>query len=187
MGGEHEVAIWGFGAMGSGMAKMILKKKGFDIVGVCDSYDGFIDKSIFKLLKIDNPQNHDVIVKKDITEILTQEKPDLVLLATDSFTRNAYEKIKVIVEHGCNVISTAEEMAYPYAKEPELSEKMDKLAKANGVTILGTGVNPGMMMDLLAICISGVMEDVEDMEISRVNSLSPFGKTVMKENLQTVK
>lgn len=176
-----KVAIWGFGAMGSGMAKMILNKKGFDIVGVSDVYDGFVGKSIFEILKIDNPQNHDVIIEKHIERILVEERPNIVLLATDSFTRKAYDKIKFIVEHKCNVISTAEEMAYPQAKEPELSKEMDRIAKENGVTILGTGVNPGMMMDLLAICISGVMRDVHDMEISRVNSLSPFGPTVMEE------
>lgn len=176
-----KVAIWGFGAMGSGMAKMILNKKGFDIVGITDVYDGFIGKSIFDILKIKNPLDHDVLIEKDIERILNQEKPDIVLLATDSFTKKAFAKIKFIVEHKCNVISTAEEMSFPEAKEPALTKEMDQLAKANGVSILGTGVNPGMMMDLLAICISGVMRDVEDMEISRVNSLSPFGPTVMEE------
>lgn len=176
-----KVAIWGFGAMGSGMTRMILNKKGFDIVGVSDMYDGYIGKSIFEILKQENPQNHDVLIEKSIERILVEERPDLVLLATDSFTRAAFDKIKFIVEHKCNVISTAEEMAYPKAKEPELSKEMNRIAKENGVSILGTGVNPGMMMDLLAICISGVMEDVKDMEISRVNSLSPFGPTVMEE------
>ncbi len=176
-----KVAIWGFGAMGSGMAKMILKKEGFDIVGVSDVYDGYVGKSIFEILSLKNPFEHDVLIEKNIERILKEENPDIVLLATDSFTRKAFEKIKFIVENKCNVISTAEEMAYPYAKEPELSKEMNRLAKENGVTILGTGVNPGMMMDLLAVCISGVMENVEDMKISRVNSLSPFGPTVMEE------
>lgn len=176
-----KIAIWGFGAMGSGMAKMILDKKGFDIVGVADLYDGWTGKSIFDILKVKNTQNHDVLVETSIERILVEEKPDLVLLATDSFTKKAYKKIKFIVEHKVNVISTAEEMAYPAAKEPELTKAMDKLAKENGVSILGTGVNPGMMMDLLAIAMTGVMSDVEDMEISRINSLSPFGPTVMEE------
>ena len=176
-----KVAIWGFGAMGSGMAKMILNKKGFDIVGVTDVYDGFVGKSIFEILKLENKQSHDVLVERDIERVLNEEKPDLVLLATDSFTKKAFDKLKFIVEHKCNVISTAEEMAYPYAKEPELSKELNRLAKENGVTILGTGVNPGMMMDLLAICISGVMSDVTHIEANRVNSLSPFGPAVMEE------
>ncbi len=176
-----KVAIWGFGAMGSGMAKMILKKKGFDIVGVCDTYQGYLGKSIFGILKDKNPYDHDVLIVNDILEIIEKQTVDIVLLATDSYTKAAFEKIKIIVEHKINVISTAEEMAFPEANEPELSAEMDKLAKDNCVTILGTGVNPGMMMDLLAICISGVVEDITEFEISRINSLSPFGKTVMEE------
>ncbi|MFW5889251.1 MAG: 2,4-diaminopentanoate dehydrogenase [Bacillota bacterium] len=176
-----KVVIWGFGAMGSGMAKMILKKQGFEIVGVCDLYKEYIGKSIFDILKIKNPQAKDIIVSDNIDSILKNKKPDIVLLATDSFTKGAFPKIKTIVKHKVNCISTAEEMAYPQASEPKLSEEMDKLAKENNVSILGTGVNPGMMMDLLAVCISGVMADVKDMKISRINSLSPFGKTVMEE------
>lgn len=176
-----KVAIWGFGAMGSGMARMILKKEGFEIVGVCDVYEGYVGKSIFDILKIKNTQERDVLISNNIEDILLLEKPEIVLLATDSFTKDAFPKIKRIVEHGINVISTAEEMAYPMASQPVLSKEMDELAKKHGVSILGTGINPGMMMDLLAVCISGVMEDVEDMKISRINSLSPFGKTVMEE------
>lgn len=178
---QVKIAIWGFGAMGSGMAKMIIKKEGFDIVGVVDSYEGFVSQSIFKLLHEKNPFDHDVVVEKNIDRILEEEKPEVVLLATDSFTKKAFPKITKIVEHGCHVISTAEEMAFPKAQEPELAKEMDSLAKKHGVSILGTGVNPGMMMDLLAICISGVMSDIKGMKISRVNSLSPFGPTVMEE------
>lgn len=176
-----KVVIWGFGAMGSGMAKMMLNKKGFEIVGVCDLYDGYVGKSMFSILNLEKNDHQEVLVSNDIDDILKTTYPDVVLLATDSFTKGAYEKIVKIVNYGINVISTAEEMAYPLANQPELSAKMDALAKEKNVTILGTGVNPGMMMDLLAVCMTGVMEDVDHMEISRINSLSPFGKTVMEE------
>lgn len=176
-----KVAIWGFGAMGSGMADMIINKKGFDLVGVCDTYPGFQDKSIFTILKCDNPYSHDVKIEAKIEPILERHHPDIVLLATDSFTKAAYPKIKLILEHGANVISTAEEMAYPYANEPGLAVSIDELAKKHKKSVLGTGVNPGMMMDLLAIMLSGVMKNVDAFTISRINSLSPFGKTVMEE------
>ena len=79
-----KIVIWGFGAMGSGMAKMILKKQGFDIVGICDLYDKIVGKSMFEVLNLENNQDHDVIISNDIDDILTNQKPDLVLLATDS-------------------------------------------------------------------------------------------------------
>lgn len=176
-----KIAIWGFGAMGSGMAKMILNKLGFEIVGVCDSNPNYVGKSIFTVLNTKNPYNFDVIIKKDILEVVSEKSCDLVLLATDSFTKKAFPKIMWLLEKKVNVISTAEEMAYPMAKEPLLSKQMDEKAKQNGVTVLGTGINPGMMMDLLVIAMTGVMADVKEIEVARINSLSPFGKTVMDE------
>ena len=181
MGNKIRVAIWGFGAMGSGMAKMINSKSGFDLVGVCDTNDKFVRKSIFELLGSNNPYDHDVVVESDIVKMMKDKYPEIVLLATDSFTKGAFPKIKLLLEHGANVISTAEEMAYPKANEPKLAKTIDELAKRAGKTVLGTGVNPGMMMDLLAIVMSGVMTEVDGIQISRVNSLSPFGPTVMEE------
>jgi hypothetical protein len=51
-------------------------------------------------------------------------------------------------------------MAYPQAQEPELAKKLDEIAKANGVSILGTGINPGLIMDLLVTVLTGCMVDV---------------------------
>lgn len=175
-----KVALWGFGAMGSGMAKMILKKQGFEIVGVCDRNPDFIGRTLEDVLQMKTNQP-EVVIKANIEEVVDYESCDIVLLATDSFTDKAYEKIKYLLELKLNVISTAEEMAYPCAKNPQLSKRMDELAKKNGVTVLGTGVNPGMMMDLLVVFLTGICEDVESIQVSRVNSLSPFGKTVMEE------
>jgi len=176
-----KVLIWGFGAMGSGMAKMILEKKGFEIVGVCDVRADYIGKSIFTILNVSKDNNPECIIQNNIETILKNKKVDICLLTTDSFTRNSFPKIKLLAQNKINIISTAEEMAYPYAQEKDLAVEMDKLAKENGISILGTGINPGMMMDMLVLFLSGAMSDVQSIEASRINSLSPFGKTVMVE------
>ena len=175
-----KVVIWGFGAMGSGMAKMLLKKKGVDVVGVCARGEK-IGRSMYELLGTERGNRPEVIVNSNIEEILTQTTPDVCLCATDSFTKQAFPRLKTVLENKVNVISTAEEMAYPYAKDPEIASELDKIAKENGVSILGTGINPGLMMDLLVLCLTGCMMDVEHIEAKRVNSLSPFGPFVMKE------
>ena len=72
-------------------------------------------------------------------------------------------------------------MAYPQAQEPELAKQLDEIAKANNVSILGTGVNPGHIMDLLVVMWTGICEEVEEITARRVNSLSPFGPAVMRE------
>lgn len=176
-----KVAIWGFGAMGSGIAKVLLGKKGVDIVGVCDIHPARIGKSIYDILGVDQAGREDVFINPQIEKVVHAGNCDICVIATDSFTKKAFPKIKYVVEQKVNVISTAEEMSYPKAQEPELTEEMNRLAKENGVSILGTGINPGLMMDLLAICLSGCMTDVESVTCRRVNSLSPFGPAVMEE------
>lgn len=176
-----KVILWGLGAMGSGMARMLLKKKGVEIVGVCDRSQSKLGKDMYEVLGVERGDRKPVIISNKIEEVIKEGAADIVLIATDSFTRAAFDKIKFAVENKINVISTAEEMAYPQAQEPELAKEMDRLAKENGVTILGTGINPGLIMDLLVVTMTGCMLDVEHIEAKRVNSLSPFGPAVMEE------
>ena len=176
-----KVALWGFGAMGSGIATMLLGKKGVDIVGVCARNPARLGKDIFELLGIDRAGRPPVLIKQDINEVVVSGECDVCIIATDSFVKKVFDKVKLVLEKGVNVITIAEEMSYPKAKFPELTEEMDKIAKANGVSVMGTGINPGLVMDLLAICLSGAMTHVDRVTCRRVNSLSPFGKTVMEE------
>lgn len=173
-----KVIIWGFGAMGRGIAETLLSKTGVDIVGVCDINPDFNNKKISEILGCENESN--VLVNNDIDIVLNQ-KADIVMLCTDSFVQGAYPKIIKILNKKMNCISTAEQMAYPKASEPELTKELDLIAKKNEVTVLGTGINPGFIMDLLVVALTGTMTDVKHIEAKRVNSLSPFGPTVMHE------
>jgi len=174
-----KVIIWGLGAMGGGMAEMLLKKKGVEIVGVVGR-GSKIGKSMYDFLSVERGDRPDVIIGS-AEDVIKEKAADVVLLCTDSFTRNAFDKIKFCLEKKINVISSAEEMAYPQAQEPELAKEMDRIAKENGVTVLGTGINPGLMMDLLVVMFTGACIDVEHILARRVNSLSPFGPAVMEE------
>lgn len=176
-----KVILWGFGAMGSGIADMLLNKKGVEIVGVCDTHPEKINKSIFDILGIEKGDRKEVIVSDKVEDIITDKAADIVLLATDSFVKGAYNKIIYCLEKGINVITTAEEMAYPQAQEPELAKELHRVAKENGVTVLGTGINPGLIMDLLVVTLTGACIDVESIKAERVNDLSPFGPAVMHE------
>ncbi len=175
-----KIAIWGFGAMGSGMARMLLTKKGIEVVGVCDRDEKRVGKDMYEVLGVERGDKKEVIISENIDTVLDQDV-DLCLLATDSYTAKAFPRLKLALEKKVNVISTAEEMAFPQAQNPELAIEIDRIAKENGVSVLGTGINPGMIMDLLVVCLTGCMTEVEHIEAKRVNSLSPFGPAVMEE------
>lgn len=176
-----KVGIWGFGAMGSGMAKMLLKKEGIDVVAVCDRNAKRKDRSMYDVLGVERGERPEVIINSNPELVFTEKCVDVALLATDSFTKNAYDRIKFVLEQKINVISTAEELAYPQAQQPELAKSLDEIAKSNGVSLLGTGINPGFVLDLLILALTGTCEEVEHIKASRVNDLSPFGRAVMVE------
>ncbi|MGM0606974.1 MAG: 2,4-diaminopentanoate dehydrogenase [Candidatus Muiribacteriota bacterium] len=174
-----KVLQWGFGAMGSGMARLMLEKNTVDFVGAIDSRPDYKGKDAGEICT-DKKSGSFVYssfeeAKKNITT-----KPDVVILATDSFTKNIISDIKKITEEKINIISIAEEMAYPWASEPELAEEIQKYAQKNNVTVLGTGINPGFVLDALVIMLTGVNHNIDYIEASRINDLSPFGPTVMK-------
>lgn len=174
-----KVIIWGLGAMGSGMAKMLLKKKGVDIVGAID-IGSKLGKSMYDILGVERGERAEVIVGTP-EEVIKEKSADVCLCVTDSFTAKAFDKYKFVMEKGINVVTSAEQMAYPQAQEPELAKQIDEIAKANGVSILGTGINPGLIMDLLVTVMTGCCESVDSILSRRINSLSPFGPTVMEE------
>ena len=176
-----KIAVWGAGAMGSGIVETLLNKKGVDVIGVCDLHPNRVGKDIFEVLNVERGSRKPIIITSKIEEIISKKSCDVCLTATDSFTQKAFPRLRFLLENQINVISTAEEMAYPKAKNPELAAELDRIAKENGVSVIGTGINPGLIMDLLVLTVSGAMTDLESVKVERVNSLSPFGVAVMEE------
>lgn len=181
MKSKVRVIVWGLGLMGSGIAKMVLSKKGFTIVGAIDLDPNKAGKKLYEVLGLERTEDNDVVIVNKAEEAIVQGAADIVLIATASFTKVVFPQIIYAAERGMNVVTTAEEMSYPMALDPELSAEMDRVAKEHNVAILGTGINPGFVMDLLVIALTGVCEDVNSIKVSRVNDLSCFGRAVMVE------
>jgi 4-hydroxy-tetrahydrodipicolinate reductase len=73
-----------------------------------------------------------------------------------------------VIDHRVSLVSTAEELSYPFVKHAELARKIDERAKENDVRVLGTGVNPGFLMDTLAVALSGACQKVSSIRAERV-------------------
>ena len=175
-----KVALWGFGAMGSGIARLLLNKQGVEIVAVCGRSSN-VGRDIYEVLGVDRAGRPAVSVASDPEKAFPEGCADVLIQTTDSFMKNACPKVEFAVARGLNVISIAEEMAYPRAQHPALADKLDRLARTAGVSILATGINPGFVMDLLILALTGTCERVDRISAKRINDLSPFGRAVMAE------
>ena len=76
--------------------------------------------------------------------------------------------IKKVIVSGSHVISICEELSFPFQSYPKLSKELDTLAKANELIIVGTGINPGYLMDLLPIVMTAPCQEVHSLKITRV-------------------
>jgi hypothetical protein len=173
-----KVVQWGLGAMGSGMVKLMLEKEGLEIVGAIDTRPDYLGKDLGEILGLGKTLG--IKVQNSPAGLLQKGKVDLCMQAINSFTKECFNDMKIVVESGVNLLTIAEEMAMPEAQQPELAQKLDELAKKNGVTVLGTGINPGFILDAQVVMLSAACLNVQRIEAARINDLSPFGPTVMK-------
>lgn len=107
-----------------------------------------------------------VAVSGDGAEVLATAA-DAVILTTGSSLVRIMPQLESCVAAGKAVVSTCEELAYPFADHPAAAERLDRLARDRGVAVLGTGVNPGFLMDALPIFLSSACQQVRSVEVQR--------------------
>jgi len=174
------VVLYGVGAVGNRIAKFLLEKEGIEIAGAVDVAKDKVGRDLGEVLEIGKRLG--VLVSNDPKAVLDRACADVVVHATSSFLRDVYPQIAQVAEYGVNVVSTCEELAYPYLAEPELAKKLNALGLKYGVSILGTGINPGFLMDTLVIALTGVCQRVDCIRVTRVQNAAarrvPFQKKI---------
>ncbi len=171
------VLVLGTGQMGSGIARLVLKKQGLQLIGAYGRRAERAGMDLGRAIGLDRDLG--IPLGVELSAVIEQTQPHVAIQATCSRLDDAKEEITMLIEHGVNVISIAEEMAYPAANSPLLAKELHQLAIDHGVSVLGTGINPGFVLDLLVITLSGVCSEVQSITAKRVNDLSPYGSTVL--------
>ncbi|MBM3278492.1 MAG: dihydrodipicolinate reductase [Candidatus Handelsmanbacteria bacterium] len=122
-----------------------------------------------------------VAVSADPTQVLGLEA-QVVLLTTGSSLTRIEAQIASCVRAGKSVVSTCEELACPFDDQPHIAARLDELARNHGVAVLGTGVNPGFLMDALPLFLSSACQEVRAVEVQRHQDASirrlPFQRKI---------
>lgn len=123
------------------MAKYTMRyvfEKGGEIVGAVDVNPAVIGKDIGELIGREN-LGVKVVDLKDAEEMLKQVKPDICIVETMSLLKDVEEPLMLCAKLGINAVTTCEEAFYSWNSNPNLTKKIDELAKQNNCTIVGTG------------------------------------------------
>ncbi len=172
------VLVLGTGQMGSGIARLVLQKPRLALAGVFARRAERAGRDAGPLIGLGH--TIDVTVGNDLGAIVRAGRPQVAIQATCSRLVDAFDEIALLLQAGIRVISIAEEMAWPAASAPELAARLQQLATAHETALVGTGVNPGFVLDWLPLALSGVCADVRAIHAERINDLSPYGPSVLR-------
>lgn len=160
----------GLGPIGVGVVRQCASRKGFKIVGAVDLDPAKIGKDLGEVAELGRTLK--VPVAGKLGPAIKAGKPDVVVLCTSSSLAKVTDQIADILKYKLPIVSTTEELAYPWYSNKRLAKKIDALAKKAKVAILGTGVNPGFTMDALPITLTGVCERVDTIRVERIQDAS---------------
>jgi 4-hydroxy-tetrahydrodipicolinate reductase len=177
---EIKVVQVGLGPIGSRIVRHIVnERKGIRYVGAIDILPEIVGKDLGEAVEVGKKLG--IKVSNEAKRVFEETKPDIAIYTTTPFLKDILPQIDPAVENSVNVISTCEQLAFPYFIDKELTKKYDDLAKKNNVTVLGTGINPGFLMDVRPTILSAACTEVKRIEVIRRMDASPRRKPFQKK------
>ncbi|HYL10850.1 MAG TPA: hypothetical protein VEU31_08945 [Candidatus Acidoferrales bacterium] len=157
---------YGVGPIGASIVRLLREKQAVEIIGAIDTDPAKAGKDLGEAAGApDAPWG--VKISGDAREMLA-EAADIVVHTTSSHLPSVADQLLECLEAESCVVSTCEELAYPFRKYPELSARLDAAAKDWGVALVGTGVNPGFVMDKLVLTLAAISQRVESARAVRI-------------------
>jgi hypothetical protein len=157
---------YGVGPIGASIARLMREKQAIEICGAIDTDPAKVGRDLGEVVGAsDAPWG--VKISSDAAEVLEQSA-DIVIHSTSSSLPKVMDQLLACLEAEACIVSTCEELSYPYRTYPELSMKLDTAAKDWGVALVGTGVNPGFVMDKLVVTLAGVSQRIEHAKALRI-------------------
>jgi len=160
------VVHFGLGPIGAAVAKEVAARPGFKIVGGIDTDPAKAGRDLGDVAGL--PGRIGIKVSTDAAGTLKKSKPDVVVLCTGSSIKQVMPQIESLLKAKVPIVATTEELAYPDYTHVRHARLIDKLAKKAKVAVLGTGVNPGFVMDALPIALTAACQQVERVEVHRI-------------------
>lgn len=160
------VVQFGVGPIGASIVRLLRQKASVEIAGAIDRDPGKAGRDLGEV--VGAPDAPWGIALSARAPAVLEKQVDVVIHTTSSHLPHVMDELLACIAAGCCVVSTCEELAYPFRKYPELSAQLDAAAKEEGVALVGTGVNPGYVMDKLLLVLSAVAQRVDAARAVRI-------------------
>jgi len=171
------VILHGLGGVGQQIARLVVDRRYVECVGAVTGRSEDWGKDLGEVLGLG--KNLGIEIRSSLMDIIEQTKADVVLDATRSLVEDIQEYIFASVKAGMNFVSVCEALAYPWADSPGLAHEIDKLAKGYSVTVLGTGINPGFIGDLVPLIFTAPCRKIKSITSIRTTNAEGLGASAL--------
>ena len=161
--GPVPVVVMGLGHIGREICRAALASEEVDLVGAVDVAPGLVGGSLGDLLGVASALR----VSGTLADAAKRGRGAVVLHATGSRLDQVLDQLLDAVRQGHPVVSTCEELSFPFLRHPEVAERLDRAAQRAGVSVVGTGVNPGFVFDRLVATLGQTMGTVRHVHATR--------------------
>jgi len=155
----------GLGFVGQELVRAASRSSELEVVGAVDRSPSNKGRSLAELT---GASVGSVKVSGSLGEAVGKRRDVVVLHATASRLEQVKGELLDAVGRGLSVVSTCEELAFPWFRHPELAEKLDQAAQKAGVVLLGTGINPGFVLDRLVATAGQACGPVRSVQVTRI-------------------
>ena len=162
---KTRVVQYGLGPIGRASAALAMKKPRLEMVSAIDIDPSLVGKDLGELLGCGETG---VRITDDASSALALARGGCAIHTTSSSVEAVAEQLTTAAACGVNVVSSTEELLYPLPRTRPVFERLDGAFRGAGVSLLGTGVNPGFVMDSLPSFISAVCHEVKKVRVLRV-------------------
>ena len=164
------IVQYGLGPIGAAVARHIVERDGLELVGAVDIDPNKVGRDVGDVIGLGRTLG--LAVAETLSGALGRTEADVALHTTSSYFDLFQSQVIEILEAGLDVVSTAEELSFPWLDHPEAAAEVDAAARRAGKTALGTGVNPGFIMDALPLFLTAICQRVDHIEVTRVINAS---------------
>jgi 4-hydroxy-tetrahydrodipicolinate reductase len=163
-----QVAHVGLGAIGREVVRLVLRREDLRLVAACDIDPALAGATIGSVLEEETTSPEGGVAVVESLAAVSPTPALVVTHTTSSSLARCLPELLAAVEAGAHVVSSCEELSYPWVQAPEAAARLDGAARAAGVAVVGTGVNPGFAMDYLPVVLSGAAKRVDSVRVHRV-------------------
>lgn len=163
--GPVPVIVMGLGFIGQEIARAALQSEEVEVIGAVDRSPSLAGRTLTEVLGLPAGTFK---VQPTLSQAVGRRKGVVLLHATGSRLEQVADQVLEALSHGMHVVSTCEELAFPWFHHPKLAQKLERAAERSGTALLGTGINPGFVMDRLVATLGQVCGPVRHAKVTRV-------------------